>query len=127
MIMVLISAVMIVPVVVIVPVVTEITVVMTIPMVVVLDPPVASIPIPAKILFSIMVGRNPTRLFVRRSSPISWVPPIVMSDRIPIAVHPNELRRWSSGHHRDHARRRRSPDPDSDRDLPMSCLGAQSA
>lgn len=124
MIMMIISAVMVVPVVMIIPVVMPITVVMTIPMMVVLEPSAASIPITRIVTLSIMAGRNPTRIFVRRPSPIACVPPIVMSDRKPIAFHPNEIRRWSHGHDHDRARRRRSADLDSDRDLPMSGRGA---
>jgi hypothetical protein len=98
--------------------------VMTIPMMVVVEPSVASIPITRIITLSIMAGRNPTRVFVRRPSPIALVPPIVMSDRKPIAFHPNEIRRWPYGHDHDRARRRGSADLDSDRDLPMSGRGA---
>jgi hypothetical protein len=118
--------VMIVTVVMIVPVMTEITFVTVIPVMIVLDPSVASLPIACKIPLSVMVGRNPTRVFVRWPSPISWMPPIVMFDGIPIAFHPQEIRRWPGGHHGHHAWWRRSADLDSNRDLPVSRRGAES-
>jgi hypothetical protein len=118
--------VMIVAVVMVVPVVVEVAVVTTIPVMIVLAPSVASIPITRKIPLSVMVGPDPTRTFVWRPGPISLVPLIVMFYRIPIAVHPNEIRPWAGGHHGDHARWRRSADLDSNRDLPMSRRGAES-
>ena len=97
----------------IVPVVMVITVMTMIPVMIVFDPSVASIPITRKIPLSVMVGRNPMRTFIRRPGPISRVPLIVMSDRIPITFHKHEIRPWPGGYHRNHARWRRSTDLDS--------------
>jgi hypothetical protein len=108
-----VTVVAVIPIVMIVPVAMEITVATMIPMMIMFDPSVASIPITDKIPLTIMVGRNPMRLLVRRPSPISWVPPIVTSDRIPIAVYKNELRPRPGGHDGDHTRWRRSADLDS--------------
>jgi hypothetical protein len=116
---------MVVPVVMVVPVMMEIPVATMIPVMIVLDPSVASIPVTRKIPLSVMVGCNPTRTFVRRPGPISGVPLIVMSYRIPIAFHPNEIRPGPGGHHGDNARWRRSADLDSNRDLPISWRGGQ--
>ena len=64
-----------------------------VPVVVMFKPPVISIPVAWKELFSIVVWRHPAGSFVGWPSPITFVPSIVSFDRIPIAFHPHEL--WS--------------------------------
>jgi hypothetical protein len=83
-----------------------------IPMVIVLKTAMIPIPIPYKKLSTVMSRRNPTGTHIRRPSPVTLVPFIMSSHRIPIAFDPHEFRargRWKNA---NHARRRRRPDID---------------
>jgi hypothetical protein len=63
---------------------------------------------------SIMTGFNPTRTAVRRTGPISVVPLIAMTNRIPIPAYPGVVGSGTSRLNPDHPRRRRRADSDSD-------------
>jgi len=68
-----------------------------IPMVIVLKTATIPIPKPYKKLSPVMMRRNPTSAPVRRPSPVTLVPFVVPSYRIPIPLHPQELRIWPCG------------------------------
>jgi len=90
-IMVPIMAVMIVP-----------AVAVVIPVVIVLEAVAAPIPIPYKILPTVMMRRNPTRAHIRRPRPGALVPPVVSSDGVPVTFDPDEIRarvRWKNANH----------------------------
>jgi hypothetical protein len=84
----------------------------SIPMVIVLKTAVIPIPVPYKVLSAVMMRRNPTGAHVRRLCPITIVPFIVPSHRIPIALDPNEIRARCWRKNANHARSRRRSDID---------------
>jgi hypothetical protein len=84
----------------------------SIPMVIVLKTAAIPIPKPYKVLSAVMMRRNPTGAHVRRLCPVTIVPFIVPSDRIPIALDPNEFRARCRRKNVNHARSRRRSDID---------------
>jgi hypothetical protein len=115
-IVVFIAIVMLVAIVVIVPAVA-VSVVVSIPVVIVLKTPAISVPIAGEVTLSVMARRYPAGAHVRRASPVAAVPPVVLSYRIPITLHPHEIRSRGRRNYGQHAGRRRRADLDSDRDL----------
>ena len=98
-----------------------IPVVVMVPMVIVFDAAVLAFPIAIKEPFPIVMGVYPASTGVRRPSPITFVPPVVPSHRIPIALHPYEFRAWSWRQNVNHARRRRRANLDANRNLCSQC------
>jgi hypothetical protein len=62
--------------------------VLLIPTVIVVHPASLTRPIAGNILLTVMLGRHPVCTFVRRTAPISVVPPVAASDGIIVALHP---------------------------------------
>jgi hypothetical protein len=99
-------------VVVVIAVSVSVPVLFSIPMVIVLKTAMIPIPIPYKKLSTVMMRCNPASAQIRRPSPVTLVPFIMSSHRIPIAFDPHEIRargRWKNA---NHVRRRRRPDID---------------
>ena len=91
-----------------------IAVVVMIPAVIVFD--VAAIPIPVTLeeFISLVTRTHPARPFIGRPRPITGVPYVTATHRIPIPVDPNELGSGSLRDHANHTRWRRLPNPDAD-------------
>ena len=84
------SLVLVVIVAVIVVMTVGIAIMLMVRVVVVLNPTVRSVPETWKVALSVMVRRNPASTFIWWLGPITGVPFIVVSDRIPIAFDPYE-------------------------------------
>src|SRR5947209_6220202 len=82
--------------------------VVVIPFVVVVPAAGAALPVTGVILSSVVTRHYPARAPVRRPRPISRMPLIMISHRIPVAVHPHEFGSRSQRAHAHHARWRRS-------------------
>ena len=98
--------VMVVAVVIAIPVAVPVPV--SIPMVIVLKTAMIAFPIPYKKLSTVMMRCNPTSAHIRRPSPVTLVPFIMPSNRIPIAIDPDEIRargRWKNANHAGRWRR----------------------
>jgi hypothetical protein len=91
----------------------------TIPMMIMLNSAAVSAPITRKELLSFVVWCYPIGSFVRRSSPIAIVPPVMPSYWIPISFHPYELLPWSRGLNVNRPRWRRCSNRNTNRDLCM--------
>jgi hypothetical protein len=88
-----------------------------VPTVVMIEAAVVSVPITGIILAAIVPRPNPAGSFIRRARPITFVPSVVVSDRIPITVDPNETVARRPRNHTHDAWRRRRPDADSNGNL----------
>ena len=95
----------------------EVAVSTVIPVVVVFNSATATLPKPSVIPFAVMARRDPMSAFVRRSSPIAFMPFVMSSHRIPIALHPHGSRIWHSGDNHSYLGRGRRPNHDSNGDL----------
>jgi len=98
-----------------------IALVVVVPAMVVVDPAALAFPVAVKESFSVVASRHPAGTFVRRPSPITFVPPVVPAHRIPITRYPHELRAGSLRQNANHASRRRRTDSDSNRNLRCQC------
>jgi hypothetical protein len=87
-----------------------------VPVMVMLPPAAISVPITGEVSFSIVMRSYPASTSIRRLRPIARVPFVMVSHRIPVALDPDEVGARSY-RHGNHARRRWSADPDSDRHL----------
>ena len=63
-----------------------------VPAMVVSEPPAIAIPVPVVILAAFIARAYPTCTLIRNSGPVSVVPDVTMTHRVPIAVHPHEIR-----------------------------------
>src|SRR5215469_1577159 len=86
-------------------------------MVIVLNTAVLSGPVARIITVAVVVWRNPASTLVRRSSPVAFVPFVMMSHWIPVAIHPHAYRVRSCGNNDSHTRRRWCPDHDANGNL----------
>jgi len=84
----------------------------SIPMVIVLKTAAIPIPKPYKVLSAVMMRRNPTGAHIRWLCPVTLVPFVVPSYRIPIALDPNEFRTRCRRKNANCARSRRRSDID---------------
>jgi hypothetical protein len=75
-----------------------ISIVAVVRVVIVLNTAAISFPVTRVIPFAVVVRSDPVSSFVGRSSPVAFVPLVVVSDRIPIALYPGELRSWPFWH-----------------------------
>jgi hypothetical protein len=96
-------------------VVAEIAVPIAVPTMIVLEAAVVGVPIPRKELSSLITRPDPGGAGIRWASPISVVPLVVVSDRVPITVHPEVIRSGGTRPAMNDARRRRGPNSHSDR------------
>ena len=113
---VVVAAIMIVP-------TAAVSVVVSVPVVIVFKPAAIALPIANKIPILVIVRPNPASARIRRHRPITRVPSVVPSLRIPIALYPHKLGTRTRWKHGDHARRWRRSDLDSDGDLSARCPG----
>lgn len=74
-------------------------------------------PITEKELLAVVTRPDPVRACVRRSSPVTGMPPVLPPNRIPIAVDPNKVGTWSTWLHSHHSRLRWRANSDSKRNL----------
>ena len=95
----------------------EIAVSVVVPNVIMFKPAVFSLPVTAIELPPIVMRHHPASTRVRRPSPITFMPAIMPSDRIPVTLDPQELGSGGRRQNSNHAGRRRRPDGDPDRDL----------
>ena len=79
-------------------VVASVTVSVVVRVVVVLNMAAISFPVTCIVPFAIVVRSNPASPLVGRSSPIAFMPLIMISHRIPIAPYPHEFRSWPFWH-----------------------------
>jgi hypothetical protein len=96
---------------------TKIAVVVAVPVMVVVAPSAVAFPVPSKEAPAVVVGNNPTRVGIWWPSPVSAVPLVVVSHRIPISLHPDEFRAWTRRENSNHPRRRGRTDFYSNRHL----------
>lgn len=109
---------MIVVVIVIAPSMAIVSLVTAIPAVVVLEAPARRIPVPGKIPLAVMMRPNPNGAFEGRTGPITLVPPVTVSNRIPITLYPHETGTWSVRLDEHHGRRwRRRANLNADRNI----------
>ena len=65
------------------------TVALAIPVMVVLHAAALAVPVSDEVAPSVVAGSNPSRSRVRHSRPITVMPFVVISDRVPVAVDPS--------------------------------------
>ena len=107
-----------VPIAIVVPIVfAPIAVAVVIPAMVVLEATAIPFPITAKKTFSIMMGPDPARARVRRTCPVSVMPPIAVAGYKPVAIHPDKIGAGARREDAYNARRRWRADSDSDGNL----------
>src|SRR5205807_263892 len=88
-----------------------------VPAVIMFNACVLTLPVAVIELFSIVTRYHPPPTRVRRSGPIPFMPPVMVTYRVPIPVYPSELgaRIWRQN--TDDTGRRRRPNSDSNRYL----------
>jgi hypothetical protein len=91
-------------------IVVAISVVFAVPMMIMLHSAAFTGPVAHEVLPAIMPRCYPIGALVRRSRPVAFMPPIVVSHRIPIACHPSETRLRSHSLGVYHPRWRRHSD-----------------
>jgi len=95
----------------------EIAVSVVVPNVIMFKPAVFSLPVTVEESLSVVTRPHPASPWVRRPSPITFMPAIMPSDWIPVTLDPQELGSGGRRQNSNHAGRRRRPDGDPDRDL----------
>jgi hypothetical protein len=88
----------------------------------VLNATAGSIPVARIVTLAVVLWRNPMGCLIRRSSPVTFVPFVVISHWIPITCHPHACRIWLRGDNGDYARWRWRPNHDSNRNLCLACF-----
>ena len=110
--------------------VTKIPVPVAVPAVVMFKPTAISFPVTPKELLPIMMRHDPAGFRVRRSSPITVMPLVMVPHRIPITLYPHKLGAWSSRQNANHAGSGWRANSDPNRDLtgqtdpPVSSIAA---
>ena len=72
-----------------VPVVPKIAIAVAVPAVIVVEPPAVAFPVPFEKALPIIVGSYPAGAVIRWAGPVSAMPLVTASDRIPVAIHPD--------------------------------------
>lgn len=85
-----------------------------VPMMIVLKPTAAAFPIAFEEPLAVMMGRHPYGARIRRAGPISVMPPVVVANRIPVALNPCPLRTGTGRQNSNHAWGWRGADLDAD-------------
>ncbi len=98
-------------------VITQVPASVVVPAVIMFKPAVFSLPVTVEESLSVVTRPHPASPWVRRPSPITFMPAIMPSDRIPVTLDPQELGSGGRRQNSNHAGRRRRPDGDPDRDL----------
>lgn len=88
-----------------------------IPVVAMFETAAVTFPVAVVIAFTVVARTDPTSASVGRTSPVTLMPAVVMSHRIPIAVDPDIFGAWLTRVFVIGARRRRCADPDADGNL----------
>jgi hypothetical protein len=94
-----------------------ISVVAVVRVVIVLNTAAISFPVTCIVPFAVVVRSNPVSPLVGRSSPIAFMPFVMVSHRIPIALYPGELRSWPFWHNHNRPDWRWRGNHDSNRNL----------
>src|SRR5579859_7309569 len=89
--------------------------------VIVLDSAALTLPVAVVISLSIMAWRDPACCWIRRATPISFVPSVMALHWIPIAVHPDIIRTRGHRANTNHAGRRRRANPYSQGQISRKC------
>ena len=97
--------------------VPEIPIAISIPMVIVIAPTGVAGPIPGEVAATFITRGDPPGVGVHGAGPVTGMPLVVVSRRIPVALHPVKLRTGSRRKNPDNTRGRRRADLDSDRNL----------
>jgi hypothetical protein len=90
--------------------------VMMIPAMIVLDAPAVSSPVALVELAAFIAGTDPIRTWIRSPSPITPVPLVMVSHRIPVSIDPYKARTWTCRNDANDSRGGR-PNSYSDRNL----------
>ena len=98
-----------------------ISVVVAVRVVIVLNTAAITFPVACIVSLAIVVWANPASPFVGRSSPVAFVPLVMISHRIPITLHPHELRSWPFRHNHNHPGWRWRGNHDSNGNLRIDC------
>src|SRR5215469_15568546 len=104
--------------------VVKIAVMVVVPAMVVVDAAPLTRPIAGEESLAVMMRRDPMCSLIRRPRPVTLVPFIVISYRIPVAPHPDKLRRRLRWQRVNHARWWRRSDQHSNRHLRPGSPGA---
>ena len=88
-------------------------------MMIVFDSTAVSHPVTCKVSLAVVVRWHPVGSLIRRSSPVTFMPFVMMTHRIPIAFYPYKFRSRLRRHgiYHDGRRRRWCPNLDTNRDL----------
>lgn len=111
--MLLVAVVIVITVVVVIPPAIAVAVAIPVPAMIMLEPPVVTIPVAGIKLATLVPGSDPRRAVIWRPGPISSVPPIPMTYRIPIPVYPIIIRVRRNGANTHHAGTWWRPNPNS--------------
>jgi hypothetical protein len=84
-----------------------------IPMVIVFKSASISVPVPCIELATVVVGLHPSSTLVGWLRPVTFMPPVMPSYRVPVTVYPGELRAWALWHNTNHAGTWRRANSDS--------------
>ena len=95
-------------------------------MMIVFDSTSLSHPVTCKVPLAVVVRWHPVGSLIRRSSPISFMPFVMMTHRIPIAFYPYKFRSRLRRHgiYHDGRRRRWCANLDANRNLRPNCWNA---
>jgi hypothetical protein len=85
-----------------------------VPVMIMIAPAVIAFPIPLIEAFSIVSRPHPMGASIRRASPVSIVPLVVVAYWIPVALYPDVLRSRAPGLYANDTRRRWRADPNAD-------------
>ena len=92
---------------------------------VVFDTPLVAFPVSRIVHLPVMTGRHPTRAFIRRTRPVSFMPDIFLPNRIPIAIDPKVFWPGCFGSDFNDLWRGRGTDLNTNRNLTESRSGEQ--
>ena len=97
----------------IVPISVSVSIVLFVPVVIVVKSAMVSVPVAREELLAVMVRSHPPSALVWGPRPITSMPLVVRSVRIPITVYPNEVRAWTARLNANHPGLRRRANSDS--------------
>jgi hypothetical protein len=86
------------------------------PGVIIVDPTAFSFPAAVEEALPVVLRGHPARSWVRGASPITFMPMILVSDRVPVTLYPHEIGLWTRRTRGNHAGRWRWTNSDSNRD-----------
>jgi hypothetical protein len=92
-----------------------------VPVMIVFNTAAISFPVTHKETFAVVVRRNPASSLVRWSTPIAFMPLVMLSCGIPITFHPHEIRSRPFWEHPNHPDWRWRPNCNSNGNLRVYC------